>query len=134
MITGGRRVGMGACGGAAPAGGSRRVYTYLGFLSVPGGYNVHSYRGIAFSIIFEPFPICRASIACFIVAFGCSTAASAGGWADGGCGGAALASAVGGGFAMAAGGDGALAAGGAGTLVLSLIAAGGGGAFNGQER
>ena len=126
---------MGACGGAAPTVVSTlRVYVYLGVLSIPGGNNVHSYRGIAIAIIFEPFPICRASIACFIVAFGCSTAASAGGWADGGCGGAALASAVGGGFAMAAGGDGALAAGGAGTLVLSLIAAGGGGAFNGQER
>ena len=125
---------MGACGGAAPAGVvDRRVYMYLGVLSLPGGYNVHTYRDIAFSIIFEPFPICRASTACFIVAVGCSTSASAGGWADGGGGGAALASAVGSGFAMAAGGDGALAAGGAGTLVLSLIAAGGGGAFNGQE-
>ena len=47
--------------------------------------------------------------------------------------GVGVVAAGGGGAAMAAGGDGALAAGGAGTLVLSCIAAGGGGAFNGQE-
>ena len=115
---------MAACGGAAPAGGAvRRVYVYLGVLSLSGGYNVHTYKSIAFFIIAEPFPICRAATACFVVAVGLA----------GGGGGGALASAVGSGFAMAAGGDGALAAGGAGTLVLSYIAAGGGGAFNGQE-
>ena len=125
---------MAGCAGAASAVGAvRRVYVYLGVLSLSGGYNVHTYESIAFFIIAEPFPICRAATACFVVAVGCSTSASAGGWADGGGGGGALASAVGSGFAMAAGGDGALAAGGAGTLVLSCIAAGGGGAFNGQE-
>jgi len=38
---------MGTCGGADPAGVTIRLAVNLGRLSLPGGYDVHRYSGIA---------------------------------------------------------------------------------------
>ena len=127
MIGGGARVGMGACGGADPAGVVIRNARYLGCLLWSFGYNDHRYNGIALDTTAESvFGKSKAAAAASGVAsIGSGSGSSitgAGGGAGGGGGGGRGVALPGGGGIIAGGAP--VAAGGA---AMNVPVAGGGG-------